>query len=309
MHKNHKLLIFLLGLIIVSLTLSLTSGIKSNSNFRVDLFRVSDTSLIQSIKIDNKQQVEINRSGNSWSINNKYGINRNLKNVLLAVLNQINVRRPVSKIQQEEIAEQLRLSTQIVVTLGERTIEFFAGGNAARTQSYFMIKGEDQPYIVEIPGYRNYISGIFELTEMQWRERTLFSSNWRSLQDLKISYPGHPDNNVNIYFEEDFFKIDRVAAMDTLKLMTYLSNYEFFEANEFIPSGFSSSYDSLAQTSPLAVIELNEINRDKNQQLSVFPKLENDNYMLTLNKGGELSLVDYARIIRLLSQPKDFKLE
>ncbi len=308
MHKNYKLLALFIGLIIISLTLSLTSGIKSRSNFRVDLFSVADTARIQSIKIEGKRLVDIKRSdGGSWRINDNYGINRNLKNVLLAVLNQINVRRPVSKIQQEEIAGQLRAATKITIEHEERTFEFYAGGNAAHTQSYFMSEADDQPYVVEIPGYRNYISGIFELTEMQWRERTLFNTTWRSLQNLIVRYPANSNNDVNICFEEEFFKIDQVASMDTLALMTYLSRYEFFEANEFIPTGFNATYDSLAATTPLAVIELNEINRDKNQKLSVFSKLENDNYILAANKSGELSLIDFARIRQLLARRESFQ--
>lgn len=310
MHKNYKLLILFIGLTTVSLILSLTSGVKSRSNFRVDLFSVADTSQIQSIKIESKQLVDIKRTdGGGWRINDTYGINRNLKNVLLAVLNQINVRRPVSQIQQEEIAEQLRTSTKITIEQEERTIEFYAGGNAARTQSYLMHANDDQPYIVEIPGYRNYISGIFDLTVMQWRERTLFNTPWRSLQNLTVRYSANSNNDVNIYFEEDFFMIDRVNSMDTLALMTYLNKYEFLEANEFISTGFSATYDSLATTTPLAVIELYEINRDKNQSLSIFPKLENDNYVLTSNKDGELSLIDFARIRQLLLRPEDFQIQ
>jgi len=292
---------------VLSLTLNLTSGTKSRSNFKVDLFNVADTSQIQSIKIDGLQQVEIKKHNEGrWQINDRYGLNENLKTVLLAVLNQVNVRRPVAQIQQEEIAQRLRSSTKITVETGEQTLEFFADGNAARTQSYFMLEGDNQPYIVEIPGYRNYISGIFELTEMQWRNRTLFNTHWRSLQSLTVSYPGNGGNDLGIFFEDEFFRVQNVALMDTTALISYLAGFELFEANEFIASGFNSAYDSLSQTTPIAIIELNEINRDKNQRLNVFPKLKDDNYVLTSNKDGELSLVDFERVRQLLGRPGDF---
>lgn len=308
MHKNYKLLILLILLAIASLALNLTSDTKSRADFRVDLFHVADTSKVVAVKIDGKGSVQLTKLPNgTWEVNGKYGMNQNLKTVLLAVLNQVNIRRPVSQIQQEEIAQNLRNSTKVSVQSNNQELTFFVGGNAARTQSYFMLDQDDQPYIVEIPGYRNYISGMFELTEMQWRDRTLFNTLWRSLQSLSVTYPGLSGNDLNIYFEEDFFKVSQVTKMDTVALMSYLTRYELFEANEFIPQGFNAKYDSLAKTTPIAVIELNEINRDKNQRLLVFPKLDDDNYILTSNKEGELSLIDFNRIRQLLSRKEDFQ--
>jgi len=290
----------------VSLALRFGGDKKSIPGFRVDLFSVSDTANIQSIVI-NDGEIEILRNAqNSWKVNNKYGLDPSLRTVLLAVLNQVTIRRSVSRIQREEIATALKSSTRIIVTTGDNNISFYAGGNSARTQSYFMLEDSDQPYFVEIPGYRNYISGIFELSELQWRDRRLFNTHWRSLQSLKVSYPGNEGNDVHIYFEDEFFKIEGIEKMDTTALMTYLEPFEYFEANEFIAKGFSSSYDSLSKTKPLAVIELNEINRDKNQRLNVFPKLQDDNYVLTSNKDGELSLIDFGRVIQLLGRPGDF---
>ena len=308
MHKNHKLLILFLVLVVVSIALNFTSGTNNTRSFEVALFQVADTAVIKSITIqsDGEVRLEKNAAG-SWTINDKYGINDNLRTVLLAVLNQVNVRRPVSKTQQAELAASLREGTRVTVISEDEDLSFYVGGNAARTQSYFMSADGDLPYIVEIPGYRNYIAGLFDLTEMQWRDRTIFNTLWRSLQALTITYPNNPESDVNIFFEEDFFKIEKVSQMDTLALMSYLTSFELFEANEFIPKGFNSSYDSLSETAPFAVIELNEINTDKNQQLRIFPKLENDNYLLTLNKDDEMSLVDFGRLRDLLVRPDAFK--
>ena len=310
MHKNYKLLILLILLATASLTLTLTSGVKSRSNYRVDLFSFPDTAQILSIKISGNQEVVLKKSaGVAWKVNDLYGVNSNLRTVLLAVLSQVKVRRPVSQIQRVEIANNLENALRVLVETEAGLLDFYAGGNAARTQAYFMLSDDDQPYIVEIPGYRNYLSGIFELTEMQWRDRTLFNTNWRSLQSLKVTYPdGGSGNALNIYFEDQFFKIHGVAAMDTTRLMEYLSAYELFEANEFIPAGFRPRYDSLAQTGPLAIIELSEINQDRNQRLTIFGKLENDNFILTSNKEGQLSLVDFGRIRQLLISPGDLSL-
>ena len=95
--------------------------------------------------------------------------------------------------------------------------------------------------------------------------------------------------------------------MDTTAVMAYLGTYELFEANEFISQGFSPQYDSVLQTKPIAVIELQEINQDNNQRLEIFSRLGEDPYLLTRNKSGELSLTDFSRLSTLLSRPADLR--
>ena len=174
MHKNYKLILILLLLVATSLTLSFTGGKSSSTKFRVDIFSVADTSGIQSITIKNDGLVKLERSTTGiWMVNDKFEVDPSLRRVLLAVLSQVNVKRPVSQIQNEEISASLMNGTRIEIAFEDNEIAFYAGGNPGRTQSYFLEEGSDQPYIVEIPGYRNYISGIFELKEIQWKNRYL----------------------------------------------------------------------------------------------------------------------------------------
>ena len=310
MHKNYRLLIILGILVAISVALGLYSGKKSSSNFRVDIFSIPDTSAIESIAIEGSQPVNLVRAEDgSWKVNDRFKVSPNLRNLLLSLLNQVTVRRPVSNIQKDEISEGLRDNKKVSINVAGETLSYYVGGNPARTQSYFMLADSDQPYIVEIPGYRNYLSGIFDLTEYQWRDRRLFNTHWRSLQSLKVSYPTNIKSDLNIYFENAFFKVERVSRLDTTALMEYLATYELFEANEFIPRGFSVAYDSLSQLEPLAIIDLEEINAANNQRLSIYPKLDHDDYILTSNKDGELSLTDFRRIRPFLLRPSDLRLD
>ncbi|MEQ9422808.1 MAG: hypothetical protein RJQ09_00215 [Cyclobacteriaceae bacterium] len=301
MHKNYKLLLTLTALIIVSLALAFVSSDKESIKFNSDLFSVADTSNIQSIRITGENEVSLaqDESG-TWLVNGEFKADQSLRRVLMAVVNQVTIKRPVSKIQQEEIAHELASGNKISIDIAGETKEYYAGGSPGRTQSYFMEAGDDQPYIVEIPGYRNYVSGIFELTPLQWKDRKIFNTHWRSLQTLKVSYPQNPQSDINIYFEDAFFKIDGVTAMDTTALMNYLNRYQYFETNEFIPQGFEGRYDSLVQTNPLAIIEIEEINTENNQQLKIYPKLDNENFILGVNAANEMSLFDFRRIRPLL---------
>ena len=123
---------------------------------------------------------------------------------------------------------------------------------------------------------------------------------------MQVDYPDNSKDSFRIYFDEEFFKIEGISEMDTTALMSYLSPFEHFETNEFISKGFSAPYDSLVQTKALAVISVDDINQDRSQQLTLFPKLENDNYILGVNRDGEISLFDFRRIRQLLAKKEDF---
>lgn len=277
--------------------------------FRVDIFSVADTSAIQSITIQNEGLVKLEKtSPGQWTVNDQFKADASLQRVLLAVLNQVSVKRPVSQIQKEEITTALKEGMRVEVGFEGNTSAFYVGGSQGRTQSYFLEEGSDQPYIVEIPGYRNYISGIFELKALHWKDRKIFNTHWRSLRSLQVDYPDNSKDNFRIYFDEAFFKIEGIAEMDTTALMNYLSPFEYFETNEFISKGFSSLYDSLIQTPALAVINIEDINQSRSQQLTLFPKLENDNYILGVNKDGEISIFDFRRVRQLLAKRDDFSL-
>jgi len=307
MHKNHKLILILLLLIVTSLALSFSGGKTSSTRFRIDTFSLADTSAIQSITIMNDELVKLEKSAaGNWVVNDQFDVDPSLKRVLLAVLNQVSVKRPVAQIQNEEITASLKNGTRVQIALEDRNLAFYAGGSPERTQSYFLEEGSDQPYVVEIPGYRNYISGIFELKELQWKDRKIFNTHWRSLQSLQVDYPGNSEISFRIFFNREFFEIEGISAIDTTALMTYLAPFEYFETNEFIQSGFSSRYDSLLKTEPIAIITIEDINKSRSQQLTLFSKPDDDNFVLGLNKDGEMSLFDFRRIRQLLAKRDDF---
>ena len=59
---------------------------------------------------------------------------------------------------------------------------------------------ENQPMIVNIPGYESYVAGIFEIPTNDWRDRTIFSTNYRTLQKLEVQYAQFPEYNFSIEF-------------------------------------------------------------------------------------------------------------
>ena len=114
MHRNHQLISILILLVLTSIVLSFLGNNQSTTEFSVDIFSVADTSAIQSITIQNEGLVKLEKtSPGLWMVNDQFKVDASLQRVLLAVLNQVNVKRPVSQIQREEIATVLKNGTRV----------------------------------------------------------------------------------------------------------------------------------------------------------------------------------------------------
>ena len=84
--------------------------------------------------------------------------------VLFATLQQAEPKRPVSPSIRDSVRQDLR-QRGVRVSLfssGVKEVGFYAGGNMKKTQAFFSHEQKDEtPYVITIPGYRVYVSGIF----------------------------------------------------------------------------------------------------------------------------------------------------
>ena len=222
MKKTTKLTIILVALIAVSVIIALTGKKENQRSFDANMFAVSDTSAIESVTISGQTSSnELTKAANGWTLNNQYLADPNMIHIMQSILSQVKVKRQVAKLNHDEIVQNLKEQGRRVSLKYDdgSQWEFIAGGSASKKDAFYL--KDDQAYFVEIPGYNNYISGIFELTENQWRDRLLFSSTWRSLKSLEINYLDK-NEKLKIYFDNKFLAVEGVNKLDTTALMTYM---------------------------------------------------------------------------------------
>ena len=307
-NKNIKLITILT--VLLSLSLWLGSREKKKSYLEVDqrLFSIEDINGIDKIVLETDTAINnlILKNG-YWQLNTKYRADQKLVELLLAVFNRVEIQRPVSKKLKPEVINELS-SNGIgveVFSQGELLQTFLVGGNATKTTTYFARSVED-PFVITLPGYNNYVAGIFELTENQWRDRLIFSSTWRSLKSLSISYSGLPQNDIQINYKKDHLVMDRVNSLDTASMLAHIENFNQFYANGFINSGEYPRFDSLLTTDVAVIIALSDIDSKKNQVLQLYPRIPNDQYYLGILSDGQMALFDVPRIEVLLKVRDDF---
>lgn len=313
MNKITKLSVLFFGLLVVSLLLVWMNGNPTRrlSSFDKSRFAVADTTQIDQLMIASDQDtLSIARtSDNRWLIDHRYPVDPQLIYLSQRILHAVQIQRPVSTSHAKMIGSELKtLGKKVIVVLknGESKT-FYAGGNPSKTMAYFANEELTDIYIVAIPGYKSYVSGIFELTLGQWRDRLLFASDSRTIQRFSIDYrqPTVPD--LSIYFDQKFLAVRGVSSLDTAALMAYIKPLNYFQLNDYLSAGDFPRYDSLLRVMPLATIQLEDIDTSKNKQLTVYPKIPGERFYLLTDQDHQMMVVDQKRIEALLQKPSTFR--
>ena len=156
--------------------------------------------------------------------------------VLFATIQQAEPKRPLPLGIQDSVSQELRQNGVKVslISSGTPELTFYAGGNGQKTQAYFSVdKGDAKPYLVTIPGYRVYVSGIFEVEEKDWRDKLVFGFNWRNFESLQASFPNSPSDNFQVVFQDNYFAVQGLNAVDTAKLNDFLDDVSLLTVEEF----------------------------------------------------------------------------
>ena len=95
------------------------------------------------------------------------------------------------------------------------------------------------------------------------------------------------------------------APQDSSAVVEYLNQFQYFEANERISDGRFPRFDSLAQTTPGAVITIEDIKEEQPVILTIFPNLKGQAYHLVMRE-NQMMVIDARRVQGLLPTPQDF---
>lgn len=253
--KNRTLAFSLIGLSLVGIALFFYQ--KSGSEIDKDIFKIKETTKVDKVILASpKGEVELSFNGSRWSVNNQYPADEQLITVLFATLQQVEAKRKAASSLIDSLSHSIQ-ATGVKVSLfeqGEILRTFYVGGNVLKTEAYFLDNAQD-PYLMNIPGYRVYVAGIFELDENGWRDKRIFNFNWRNFKRLTAQFSQHPDQNFEISDQGNGFDLNDALPSDTTRLNDYLDAVSLLVADHFASEEERAAYDSLAQTQPLVTIK------------------------------------------------------
>lgn len=268
----NKRLIFSLALFsAAALLLFLWSAAEKTSDIDKSLFKVDDQVNIDRVIIeraDEKIQLAYNQT--TWLVNSLEA-DRQLIKVFFAAILQAEPKRKLSPSASDSIGAIIKKSGAHVILLeGQETKrEFSVVGNAQKSETYYQLAGDEEVYVVTIPGYRVYLASIFELTQNDWRDKRIFNFNWQNFKSLNVAFPDDTRQNFTISFKDQYFAIDGAVNTDTTKLNDYLDAVSLMRADRILAPQNRPSYDSLLTGSPDFQITVEDI-ASRAIQLDVF---------------------------------------
>ncbi len=253
---------FILLVVLVVATLLAFWWVQPENRIKVDqdVFQVEDLKTVSRVELlSDSDSVILAFNGARWEVNGNSNADGNMINVLFATLQQAKPRRMVSRASRDSIYRQLEDSGVKVLLYDGPALqkEFIAGGNSAKTQAFFADPSTKDVYVMAIPGYRVYVSGIFELKESGWWNKLVFGFNWVSFRGLKAEFAENPAQNFTVSMSRDHFGIEGLAETDTAKLNTYLDDVSLLTVDEYVSE--PGLKDSLLKVKAFAQITVADV--------------------------------------------------
>ncbi|HAA12436.1 MAG TPA: hypothetical protein DCE41_12355 [Cytophagales bacterium] len=307
--KNLRLLITLIGLIILTGVVMMWEP--GNDQVAVDrnLFSVADTAAITQVTIRNGEVVHtLAKTAGGWTLDGTHPAETSVIQVLLSLVHDVQVFRPVSQRQTDSVRQYLQeQGYQVTLYSQDQVIQDWQVGGSERTStSYFMEANSDQPYMVHLPGYRSYLAGLFQMPANDWRQRVIISIPYNLLSSIQLDYTSENLEDVNISFQNEFFAVEGLNELDTGMMVQVIRQFDYFQTDYFINSGEFPRFDSLTDTSPALSVTVSPLDASQAQTLELWPLLPGDQYRLG-RIDGELLLLEDSRIRWMFLRPQDFK--
>lgn len=296
--RNIRLLISLCVLIVITATVLF---LFNRERVTVDktIFQVADLKTIDQVVLEHDSaKTELAVDGIRWKVNGQVA-DRSLIDVLFATLQQAEPRRKVS----EKLADSLKTFLEkegVHVTLsqsGEPVLDFFAGGNSSKTQAYFTKAGDEDVYIMVIPGYRVYTSGIFELDAPGWKDKYVFNFNWQNFKSLNVAFAASPADNFEVVMDK-LPVIKGIAQADTAKLNDFLDKVSLLTVDQYLTKDQAMAYDSVLFTSLGFEITVADIS-GKTYELKLYPEIGKSR-VFGVVQGSYPAVFDSRKILPLM---------
>jgi hypothetical protein len=233
-----------------------------------------DSASINKVTLKYDQQTTVLTKGQrSWMVNNKFKARPNPIQLMVVGLSKVEIKRPVAEENKKKVIALLKQKgISVKAEGGERSKSFLimANENDANS-SYYMQDGSTDAYVVYVPGFTGDMSNIFKMTEADWRSRELFISTPLSLQKVSVSYPAFKERNVEIKWNADkTFTVAGVKNIDSTKVITYLSQFEQVNVDNYIYKDKEAIMAFLKKNAPQAIIEVSDLDLAGNHKLSLY---------------------------------------
>lgn len=125
---------------------------------------------------------------------------------------------------------------------------------------------------------------------------------------MDVKYAQFPEYDFSIEFKFNFLNVAGIDRLDTARMMAYVDQFSFLQADQFIDQGEKSGYDNLLNSPKTVSISIKDINPDNSKTIEFYPLLPDDPMMLGFVKEEQqMVLFQASRIQSLFAVKEEFE--
>lgn len=266
MKKNF--IYFIILLVLGILTYILISNKKDGSYSSSEKeFAVKDTNNIGKIFIADMQgdQITLERKENGWYVNGNIEARKEAIYTLLRTIAQIEVNVPVALSMRNTVITSMsgsNIKTEIYNLKGKKIKSYLIGKPSINYAGNFaLMEKSNTPFVVNIPGFDGIISTRYSSQFLDWKSRNIFHETTQTIQEIKVTYPKHPDSTFTIS-KNDSGSFDLMGRDGFNPELTkhFSSLFENVNCENFIVEPYK--LDSVKKTDPICIISTKNMQGD-----------------------------------------------
>ncbi len=276
--KKYRNSLILVGILVVIAAFMLLN--KRSGTFRKEsnTFAISDTSNVTKFFLADKNNntVLVERTANgSWLLNKKYEVNPTMVQVMLKTFISIDIKDPVAKSVRNTIIRlmagksvkteiyqrvyRINLFDRIKLFPHEKLTRTYYVGDATMDNSgtFMLMEGSEEPYILNIPGFRGFVATRYSAMEADWRSHSVFRFRVPDIASVSVNFNEKPGQSFRITNENNRLftltsTIDNrnIESFDTVRVVEYLSMFKNLNYERMLDEMASSKRDSILSIPP-----------------------------------------------------------
>ena len=319
MKKRNKIVIAIVLVLAVCAFFVVRHGARKSTSDVV--YHIEDinsvTKIFMADKLDNKVLLE-RTSDSTWIVDGKYPASEGMMDMLLETLNQMRIRQRVNKAAKKNIVDNISVShTKVEVYQIVPFINWFGGrlqlfkseklvttyyiGHETQDNmgSYVFREGDDEPYIVHIPGFRGYLGPRFEPVPELWRSHRIVNLPVTAIQSVKVEIPNQSQESFEVVRNGeafDFYCQGQAMQFDTIRLGQLLSSFVNLNFDQFAGVVPKVELDTTFSRQPGFILTVTDT-AGNSKNLRTYIKFTDPEAIATMH--GNQTIADFFDINRL----------
>ncbi len=220
-------------------------------------FSIEDTARIDRIFLVDKENTIADlkqKEDNRWYINDKYLAKKHSVNVLLKTFHRMTIKNPVARSAEKNILKQLATkSVKVEVYDGDEILKtYYIGGvTQDQTGTYALLEGSQKPFVIEIPGFRGYLSSRFYTEEILWRTTRIFVYDETEIDEVAVEIRKKPQQSFKVKVKNagnyELYNLEdkKAKVFDTLAVRRFIKEFKFKHASRYMTNITDNQRDSI----------------------------------------------------------------